>query len=185
MRTNVEKYNYHKVILDKQVQEYLDSLYPKGLPEKIFKVGRLKMTFENTTGLSYTTGFWKEDKPTRKDVLAISQYVFDANIENVYVSYEGRASYGRYTGAEKLSKILEKETMSFLSSKLEEKQSEMIELYTVKDGDISCTYCGKAHPEKNSIKSTVINFKMYGHAGKENLYCGGQCALHDQYAHEG
>ena len=52
-------------------------------------------------------------------------------------------------------------------------------------GHIRCAYCSKVIPPETAVQATIINFKMYGPQGKRNSYCSGECAHHDQCAHEG
>ena len=188
MTTNKQKYDQYYAIFEQAEKEYLSGLFHNGLPEKIYALGKTEMEEREVTGCHiFKNGIYKSsEKMSNVEVGHIRAFVenMSFSLDDVRISYKQKYSTYAVSGAVKYSEVMAGEMLSFDRSVLEEKQKANYEKYHLKDGDIPCTYCGKAIPKTSAIKDYVIA-RQYPGGRKDFLYCSGQCASYNQMAHEG
>ncbi len=188
MTTNKQKYDQYYAIFERAEKEYLSGIFPNGLPEKIYTLGRTEMEEREVTGCHiFINGIYKSsEKMSNIEVGHIRAFVenMSFSLDDVRVSYTQKYNTYYVSGSVKYSEIMAGGMLSFDRSALEEKQKANYEKFHLKDGDIPCAYCGKAIPETSAIKDYVIA-RQYQNYRKEFLYCSSQCASYNQMAHEG
>ncbi len=184
MKTNKEKY---QILLDEYngvVQNHISYLFPNGLPKKIFTQDGEKINVKNVTYATIRPSFYEEEKPTRIDIEKIKGFLADQKILEVLIHYEYITIGCRATSAEKLSKIISNDRISFNPFTLRNFVKQYRKDYTLKLGDVRCSYCSKAVKESESENYTII-FPRDGRVVREtNKYCKGH-GIYDQMGHEG
>ncbi len=191
MKTNLEKWNYYKSIIDNreelfvqsqvvEIPEVLYSVYPNGnIGEKIIT----KVAYNNQMRL------WFDKKPTKVDVAEIKAFAESTEpllLDNIRYHYEEKHSYGKSLGTLKLNEI----NVFFTKEQAESKSSEIKEIAAreellLQNGHIRCGRCRKITPTKDALSVKIISIATYGHAGKMMQFCSSTCAAHEQWAHEG
>lgn len=182
MRTNKEKFDHYYYMMKAERNVQLDALFAElGSPAKYYKIGRTEMHELSIDRLFYYDGYFGDcKKPRREAVQRIKEYVDNLPpLDRTQVRVIGDSN-------DLLVKIEEPgNNYSFNAVDLEETQQANIIKYTLKPGDISCAYCGRAAQESEATTRKIISYATYGPAGRTNKYCSDKCGLHDQMAHEG
>lgn len=102
MKTNLDKYNHYKVLLDEKSDAFINTISPV-IPEKFYKVERNGKMYECTVIRRYyqfeTWDHVYDKKPTKAHVAAIQKLlgsVIDFKVEKAYFEYS--YIYGEYNG---------------------------------------------------------------------------------------
>ena len=187
---NKDKYDQYYEIFKAEEEKYLKGLFPDGLPSKMYQLGRTTIEEKIVTGTCISVkGIYGSGKNiTNKEVEHIKAYVekgISFSPSDVMINYEYYyATSSKVIGSESYEKVLANERFTFDRSLLEEALQRNIEFYTLKEGDISCAYCGRATPATTAVKDYVIA-RQYPNGRKQFEYCSGECATHNQMSHEG
>jgi hypothetical protein len=199
MKTNLEKWNHYKEIINKRIEDFVNSVFGDEKPKEYYRVST---AVETRTVTSFGYDFEKErnalyfsgKRPSNEKINAIKDLAErDINFEKdkIFLHWESFDGKWKSSSADLYSKILPESGLFFDRV---EAERVALERKVKRDRDNSlldagthfrCGYCGKVTPKNEEVLRTIINFKMYGYAGKQKRYCSGQCGFHDQCAHEG
>ena len=190
MRTNKEKYDYYLGKIKQAEAAYIADVFPSGVPPYVYSLGRKRISKEKTCGARINK-FYGKSSPSRNDVSTIKSFAKSASfsLSDIYIECEsfeqenGRTSHSSW--AHNYAKVLSEPHLSFSPWELRKALRENRERYTVKDGQISCDYCGKAVNKSEAVKREIVSIATYGKKGKLGRYCKWQCGAYDQMAHEG
>lgn len=193
MRTNREKYNHYWNEIDTKDAAEVAKLFPNGVPSQFFCLTQYSYRVMAVTRVRrFHKGIFKKDGESRISKKDVADAVMCAEgwtpptPDEVYVHYEYAESYGRVSGAEKLSKIIAADGVAWTVEELAEEIQRRKELYEPREGHSPCAYCQKQNPPENLVDGTVIYRTGGGIARKTQKYCKDKpCAGYDQMAHEG
>lgn len=130
---------------------------------------------------NFVRGAWFDKKPTRKTLEAL-EAAEPVTAATSLVFMKHRSSYGTISFAKKVSEFgveffLSPEPAAVIGDQRRE-------FFTVKPGQFKCAQCGKATDDADKVTRRIIA-RQYPGFGKEFDHCSAQCALHNQFAHEG
>ncbi len=199
--TNLEKYKKYEELIDRVVTEYALSLFPDGLPEKLYRTG---VNFTKNEYGSFVEECFVENvnyyfkgnlqipsynkRPSKIDVESIrliseSLSIHDLNESGLYFLVKtntcGFAVYFKEFNDKKAS-IHKSEMEVIVQEKIEHYKAN----YLVREKQFACSYCRKATDNDKKIKSEIFA-RQYRNGRQSFDYCSGKCASHDQMAHEG
>ena len=194
MRTNKEKYNHYKRIVDKNAQEYTDKEFPT-IPKEFYSITNMlgdNVETKTITSVGYSFGYgvnlYEMDKPTRKDVekaKTMSENMPTFFRENIRFAWKIQKENHKSSGSESL-KDIDNGIWNFFNLEDAKKECEKRKKkYGKKEGYVPCAYCSKQVKEEAVVVREII-FRTGGGIGRsKNNYCSSQCGFHDQCAHEG
>lgn len=189
MRKNVDKYNYCL----RKVEEWGDGFAAAvvgDVPTTVYEVSGStapQVVEWNVTKVEYfhPHSTWSRERPTRAQVAAIEKYLenFVPDPDKVRLMVENferghRTSTSFQFTARGNEWYSSREIAQAIAVEIEAK-------YRLEDGQIRCDYCHQPVDADKVFKRRIISYANYGPAGKWGQYCNGQCAMHDQFAHEG
>lgn len=187
---NKDKYDQYYAIFKAEEEKYLKGLFPDGLPPKMYQLGSTTIEEKIVTGARVSVkGTYRSygEKVTNKEVEHIKAFVekgISFSPADVVITYRYTHVNWDVTGAESYEKVLANERFTFDRSLLEVVLQQNIEKFTLKEGDISCAYCGRATPAATAVKDYVIA-RQYPNGRKQFEYCSPTCAMNNQMSHEG
>jgi hypothetical protein len=193
MRTNREKYNHYWQEIDAKDAAEIVKLFPNGAPSQFYRLTMYSYEEMAVTRVGrFRQGIHKKDSESRiskgdvADVIGCAEGWTPPTTDEVYVHYEYANSFGRVSGAEKLSKIIAVDGMAWTVEELADEIQRRKALYEPRDGHTPCAYCQKQNPPENMVDGTVIYRTGGGIASKTQKYCKDKpCAGYDQMGHEG
>lgn len=206
MRTNKEKWDYYKGLIDEREQKFID-IRVSNKPKELYEVTHIgHLTVLTVTGIKYSNGLHYFTKiPKKTDVTKIKEYYEnppELSIANIRVHWERRYDGWKSTSATKYTELIDEKNAYQMDKaladvkvkELKEKRAHEEELLA--NGHIRCTYCNKVIPESEAIDYTIIfqnsrpdptrrsGWKKFVDK-KTNKYCPSGCGVYDQMAHEG
>ncbi len=200
MRTNLEKFNHYKAIVDKQEQEFVDSVV-SAVPEFVYEVypsGRIrKLKIEN---VEYYNGiYWNFNKrPSKKQVEEIKELSLrkrEFSLDKIRFNYQEIDGQFNGRGAFKLTNFIDYLTLEQADIKSKELKAEKAhEEELLKNAHIRCSYCSKVVHESVSVSSKIIfqnSRQTYDGRWKKFVdsevlkFCSSGCAASEQMAREG
>jgi len=215
MRTNLEKWNHYKGLLESLENEFINSNINKMDYDKAYRIENGVCEYQ-ITNIHYNyelkdrcLTWYSGKKPTRNELKSLIGLV--ERIQNGALVFDSnKISFGckRYTNPGsvstgfRLEELIKSNSSWFICPiKADARLSEFDEKkkhneWLLNNGHIRCAYCGKIVHEKKSVSHEIIfqNSKSdpYSRTGwrkfvdrKTNKYCSGKCAGNDQMAHEG
>lgn len=189
MRTNLEKFNHWKSLLEEKAMILLISELGQ-VPEQIWEIGSQRNEYEpepwtvTGTRVSHVRGTYFKKRPS-KDQVELMRSACDEPIAADAVILE--VQYARPTGGTTtmaFTLAAKGEKWQLNASEWADKVLELQDLYILKDDQFSCAYCRKATDHNKKVTSAVIARQFPG-MRKEFDYCSSQCAAYNQMAHEG
>lgn len=186
-RTNKTKYDEYKLPVDKAAAAFVAGIFPDGLPEAFYILGRTDIRERRITGAHVGYGFYNVEKPSREDVRKIKAFAEsmpEFRMEQVRIDYEYSLGSGIASGSRKYLDLLSNGTESFNWDDLLVQLAANREKYVLKDGDFPCSYCGRAWPEVDAVHREIFS-RSYKGLRKTFRYCSEECGVYDQMGHEG
>lgn len=191
MKTNLEKWNYWKGLIDAREKAFVESEVTE-IPSVLYSVhpnggiGEKVITF-----VTYRNGknFRIDKRVTKVDVEEIKSFAENnepLSMENIRFNYEEKHSSFKSSGAVKineLDKFLTKEEAEIKSNEVKEKNAK--EEILLKNGHTRCQRCSKVVPDNEAVTEKMISYANFGAAGKVMKFCSGTCAAHEQWSLEG
>lgn len=191
MRKNIDKYNHYLQVLKETGDKYALSWFPDGVPEFIYVAGRLEMSSYPVVGVSCATKLFHKKKPTKSEVANAEVLAKNPkfNKQDVRLNCEWLTNWSggvsRTSRSYSLVEVITNPNYSFNKEDLAPIMARNREMYEPRDGCEPCAYCGKQTKIEDMYHRTVISYKTYGPGGKSSAYCSSDCAMYDQYAHDG
>jgi len=198
VRTNREKYEYYRAIIEAKDAEAIASLIPSGIPTTLFTIKNYEAEPIEVTSVGiYRRGIYTPDADTRitKDEVALAKKTAEEwvapTLEDINVHYGFTQTYGadsrtaRVSGAYKYTKIQESSDLAWSAEELEPEIARRRELYAPRDGHAPCDYCRKQTPTDSLVSRTIYYRDRGCSRSKVGRYCSDQCGYYDQCGHEG
>ena len=132
---------------------------------------------------------WFDKRPSEDNIDA-ARKLLDEPLDPkwIMVNTEFAKSYGKSSWSHSIALFDNPEpgmaSVSFVPGALDEDLARLIDVFVPKAGQFKCRYCGKATDEGKKVRGVIIA-RQYPNMRAEFDYCSGQCATHDQMAHEG
>ena len=200
MKTNLEKWNYYKKIIESKTKEFINNQIGSDIPEMIYHIypsGKIIKCVVEKVDYVYQHNkiyfpFWNK-RPSKKDIDKIKEYSemnIDYDKDFICFSYKEEPHDGYYLSGEyKIKDLRENKYLTTSEQRSKEISKELIEKKQkeeelLNNGHIKCTYCGKIVPEELSVNYKGIA-RQYKNMEKTSKYCSKLCGVHDQMAHEG
>jgi hypothetical protein len=194
MKTNKAKYDILFDLLEQKCNDFIKSLFSK-LPEKYHAIAINYVKYKEgyfiqereIIDIGYRHGFYKKDKPTRKEIEKLQNYInnIELKADNIYIVWKAENT----SSSERICEInMINSHYAWSKEFLMPTLKKLIDTYSPKEGYIKCSYCGKQRKPEDINYKTIIsqNWKDIGFESPKRPYCNDNpCASHDQMAHEG
>jgi hypothetical protein len=200
--TNLYKFESLKDFMQQRIDSYILSL-DLNIPDKMYRISHRKIESVECTGVRYfdkiLLGIPEYNKrPSTKAVEKIREVhdKFMSEEMDINMVRIGFKSSGGSFSTSWSDSIDEYNTGNYstdlpaLKVELEDQIEEYNKVYIAKDGQFNCGYCRKAIDNSGKVTSKLI-YQSRDNWGKAFVktemvdYCSGQCAHHNQCAHEG
>lgn len=195
MKTNRDKYEHYRQIIEEKDAAAIAALIPDGAPAQFYRIEEYEAMPTAVTGLSvYHRGIYKpaaDERMTKIEVECAKRAAENwatPTFDDILVGFSHKQKYGTVTGAHKYSKMQDDPAITSVAWTAEELQPEIERrraLYAPREGCKACDYCRKQTPESEMVKHTIFYRDVGGRATKTGLYCSSQCGGYDQMGHEG
>lgn len=192
MRTNREKYDHICSCIKAKDQAAIRAILPAGAPGQFYTIEQYEAKPMGITSISrYRRGFCvksDESRITKADIetaAAVLSAWAEPLLEEIFVHYSYKQTYGTVSGAHPYSKIEGDVSLAWTAEALLPEIERRRALYAPRDGHEPCTYCRKQTPSEAMVSHTILYRDRGGLARKTCRYCSATCGGYDQMGHEG
>lgn len=192
MKTNRDKYEHYRQIIEAKDAEAIAVLLPNSLPEQFYRIEGYEAVPTDVTSLGIChLGIYKPFADQRMTKIEVEVAKFAAEnwecptLNSIEVFFSYKQKYGTVTGARSYWDLEADPAIAWSAEELQPEIERRRALYAPREGCKPCQYCQKQTPENDLIPHKIFYRNAGGSATKTGLYCSSQCGGYDQMGHEG